>query len=40
MVERPLLQSRAALEAGVKPGAVAHQFGVSIARIRKLFDAI
>jgi len=30
---------RAALEAGVKPGAVARQFGVSIAQIRKLFDA-
>lgn len=30
---------RAALEAGVKPGAVACQFGVSVAQIRKLFDA-
>jgi hypothetical protein len=30
---------RAALEAGVKPGAVARQFGVSIAQIRKLFNA-
>jgi len=30
---------RAALEAGVKPGAVARQFGVSVAQIRKLFDA-
>ena len=30
---------RAALNAGVKPGAVARQFGVSIAQIRKLFDA-
>jgi len=29
---------RAALEAGVKPGAVARQFGVSIAQIKKLFD--
>jgi len=30
---------RAALEAGVKPGVVARQFGVSIAQIKKLFDA-
>lgn len=30
---------RAALEAGVKPGAVSRQFGVSIAQIKKLFDA-
>lgn len=29
---------RAALEAGVKPGAVARQFGVSIAQIKKLFE--
>jgi len=29
---------RAALKAGVKPGAAARQFGVSIAQIRKLFD--
>ena len=29
---------RAALEAGVKPGAVARQFGVSIAQIKKVFD--
>lgn len=28
---------RAALEAGVKPGAVARQFGVSIAQIKKIF---
>lgn len=30
---------RTALEAGVKTGAVARQFGFSIAQIRKLFDA-
>lgn len=30
---------RAALEAGVKPPAVARQFGVSIGQIKKLFDA-
>jgi hypothetical protein len=29
---------RAALEAGFKPGAVARQFGVSIAQIKKLFE--
>ena len=29
---------RAALEAGVRPGAVSRQFGVSIAQIKKLFD--
>jgi hypothetical protein len=29
---------RASLEAGVKPGVVARQFGVSIAQIKKLFD--
>lgn len=29
---------RAALKAGVKTGAVARQFGVSVAQIKKLFD--